>query len=152
MKLIKYISIFLALGCLAVSAKQKNVLFIAVDDLKPLLNCYGDDFAVTPNIDKLAEAGTVFQNAHCQQAVCGPSRVSLLTGYYPDTTGIYGMGGGKYKLREMHPDILTLPQHFKNNGYATIGTGKIFDPRNVEDDWHGPQLSLIHISEPTRPY
>ena len=54
MKLIKYVSILLALGCLAVSAKQKNVLFIAVDDLKPLLNCYGDDFAVTPNIDKLA--------------------------------------------------------------------------------------------------
>ena len=142
MKLIKYVSILLALGCIAVSAKQKNVLFIAVDDLKPLLNCYGDDFAVTPNIDKLAEAGTVFQNAHCQQAVCGPSRVSLLTGYYPDTTGIYGMGGGKYKLREMHPDILTLPQHFKNNGYATIGTGKIFDPRNVEDDWHGPQDAI----------
>ena len=133
---------------IAVEEAKPNVLFIAVDDLKPLLNCYGDDFAVTPNIDKLAEAGTVFQNAHCQQAVCGPSRVSLLTGYYPDTTGIYGMGGGKYKLREMHPDILTLPQHFKNNGYATIGTGKIFDPRNVEDDWHGPQdviLSLIHI-------
>ena len=142
MKLIKYVWILLAFGCLAVSAKNKNVLFIAVDDLKPLLNCYGDDFAVTPNIDKLAEAGTVFQNAHCQQAVCGPSRVSLLTGYYPDTTGIYGMGGGKYKLREMHPDILTLPQHFKNNGYATIGTGKIFDPRNVEDDWHGPQDAI----------
>ena len=51
-------------------------------------------------------------------------------------------GGGKYKLREMHPDILTLPQHFKNNGYATIGTGKIFDPRNVEDDWHGPQDAI----------
>ena len=70
MKLIKYVSILLALGYLAVSAKQKNVLFIAVDDLKPLLNCYGDDYVVTPNIDKLAEAGIVFQNAHCQQAVC----------------------------------------------------------------------------------
>ncbi|WP_168442070.1 sulfatase [Pontiella desulfatans] len=120
-------------------AKPKNVLFIAVDDLKPLLGCYGYDEAITPHIDKLADAGTVFLNAHCQQAVCGPSRVSLLTGYYPDSIGIYGMGGGRYKMREMHPDILTLPQHFKNNGYTTIGTGKIFDPRNVEDDWQGPQ-------------
>lgn len=124
---------------LSVAAKPKNVLFIAIDDLKPLLGCYGDEHAVTPNIDKLADAGTVFLNAHCQQALCGPSRVSLLTGFYPDTVGIYGMGGGKYVMREMHPDILTLPLHFKNNGYATIGTGKVFDPRNVEDDWQGPQ-------------
>ena len=142
MKLIKFISISLAFICLAVCAKPKNVLFIAVDDLKPMLNCYGYDLAVTPYIDELAKDGTAFLNAHCQQAVCGPSRVSLLTGYYPDTIGVYGMGGGKYKLREMHPQILTLPQHFKDNGYATIGTGKIFDPRNVEDDWHGPQDAI----------
>ena len=138
----KFVSILIILACSALTAKNKNVLFIAVDDLKPLLNCYGYDFAVSPNIDKLAEEGTIFLNAHCQQAICGPSRVSLLTGYFPDTIGIYGMGGGKYKLREMHPDILTIPQHFKNNGYATIGTGKIFDPRNVEDDWHGAQDAI----------
>ncbi len=118
------------------SAKPNNVLFIAVDDLKPILNCYGSMEAITPNIDKLAAVGTVFLNAHCQQALCGPSRVSLLTGYYPDTIGIYGM---QSKLREMYPDMLTIPQHFKNNGYNTIGTGKIYDPRNVEDDWNGPQ-------------
>lgn len=142
MKLINIIFISLAFVCFAVSAKSKNVLFIAVDDLKPLLNCYGYNLAVTPNIDALAKDGTVFSNTHCQQAICGPSRVSLLTGYYPDTIGVYGMGGGKYKLREMHPQILTLPQHFKNNGYVTVGTGKIFDPRNVEDDWHGPQDAI----------
>ena len=121
------------------AGSKRNVLFIAVDDLKPLLGCYGYTYAKSPNIDKLAEEGTVFLNAHCQQALCGPSRVSLLTGYYPDTLGIYGMGGDRYKMREMYPDILTLPLHFKNNGYNTIGTGKIFDPRNVEDDWNGPQ-------------
>ena len=122
-----------------VDAKPKNVLFIAVDDLKPILNCYGDKHVVSPNIDQLAAAGTTFTNAHCQQALCGPSRVSLLTGYYPDTLGIYGMGQDKYKLRPKHPDILTLPQHFKNHGFVTIGTGKIFDSRNVEGDWQGPQ-------------
>lgn len=137
--LVNFVFILILLVCSAVTAKPKNVLFIAVDDLKPLLNCYGYDFAVTPNIDQLAANGTIFLNAYCQQAICGPSRVSLLTGYFPDTIGIYGMGGGRYKLREMHPDILTLPQHFKNNGYTTIGTGKIFDPRNVENDWQGPQ-------------
>lgn len=128
----------MALSCLY-GAPKKNVLFIAVDDLKPLLNCYGYDHVISPHIDALAKNGMVFSNAHCQQAVCGPSRVSLLTGKFPDSLGIYGMGGGRYKMREMHPDILTLPLHFKNNGYETIGMGKIFDPRNVEDDWHGPQ-------------
>ena len=121
---------------LGVFAQPKNVLFIAIDDLKPMLGSYGYEKAITPNIDNLADAGTVFLNAHCQQALCGPSRVSVLTGLYPDTTGIYGM---QYKMRQIHPNILTLPQYFKNMGYVTIGTGKIFDPRNVEDDWNGPQ-------------
>lgn len=138
MKILIVLAASLGLFLLA-NANPKNVLFIAVDDLKPLMGCYGYDYAVTPNIDKLADDGTVFLNAHCQQALCGPSRVSLLTGYYPDTTGIYGMGPEKYKLREKYPDMVTLPQHFKNNGYNTIGTGKIYDPRNVEDDWNGPQ-------------
>ena len=133
-------------GVLALSssatAKQKNVLFIAVDDLKPRLGCYGDNQVVSPNIDEIAAAGTVFLNAHCQQAICGPSRVSLLTGYYPDRLGIYGMGPEKYKLRPKYPNILTLPQHFRNNGYTTIGTGKIFDPRNLEGDWNAPQDEL----------
>lgn len=120
-------------------AKKKNVLFIAVDDMKPLVNSYGYDEAVTPNMDALAKAGTLFSNAHCQQALCGPSRVSLLSGYFPDTIGVYGMGGGRYKFRKMYPDMVTLPQHFRNNGYTTIGTGKLFDPRNLNDDWHGVQ-------------
>jgi arylsulfatase A-like enzyme len=127
----------LGLSCLA-SAKPKNVLFIAVDDLKPILNAYGSTEAITPNIDRLAAAGTVFLNAHCQQALCGPSRISVLTGYYPDTTGIYGWNN----LRKMYPDMVTIPLHFKNNGYNTIGTGKVYDPRNVEGDWGGPQDAI----------
>lgn len=120
-------------------AQKKNVLFIAVDDLKPLLNCYGNEHAHSPNIDALAASGMLFGNAHCQQALCGPSRLSLLTGYYPDTLGIYGMGEERYKFRPKYPEISTLPQHFKNNSYVTIGIGKVFDPRNVEGDWDGPQ-------------
>ncbi|WP_430453263.1 sulfatase [Rhodopirellula europaea] len=128
-----------AFAAYPVQAKQKNVLFIAVDDLKPLLNCYGHEHVHSPNIDALAASGMVFQNAHCQQALCGPSRMSLLTGYYPDTLGIYGMGPERYRFRPRFPDLVTLPQHFKNNGYVTIGTGKIFDPRNLDGDWNGPQ-------------
>ena len=93
-----------------------------IDDLKPMIGAYGYSDVVTPNIDRLAEKGMVFLNAHCQQALCGPSRVSMLTGMYPDSIGIYGMGNNKYKMRDMHPNILTLPQHFKNLGYNTIGT------------------------------
>ncbi len=66
----------------------RNILFIAVDDLKPILGCYGDPLIRTPNIDRLAEAGTVFLNNHCQQAVCGPSRASLMTGLRPDHTRV----------------------------------------------------------------
>ena len=117
--------------------KKKNVLFIAIDDLKPLLNCYGNEHVHSPNIDALAARGILFRNAHCQQALCGPSRLSLLTGLYPDTLGIYGMGSKRYEFRPKHPDMITLPQHFKNNGYETIGTGKIYDPRNVEVDQSG---------------
>ncbi|MBL7077097.1 MAG: sulfatase [Kiritimatiellae bacterium] len=108
--------------------KQPNVLFIAVDDLKPTLGCYGDGFAKSPNIDRLASSGMVFMNAHCQQAVCAPSRISLLTGLLPDTTRVWDL---KTNVRDTLPDVVTLPQHFKQNGYEVVGMGKIFDPRSV---------------------
>jgi len=108
-----------------------NVLFIAVDDLKPLLGCYGYTKVKSPNIDKLASSGMVFLNGHCQQAVCGPSRASLLTGLRPDTTKVWDL---KTRMRDILPDVLTLPQHFKNNGYQVEGMGKIFDGRCC-DGW-----------------
>lgn len=116
---------------LAAAAERLNVLFIAVDDLKPMLGCYGDTKVKSPNIDRLARHGMVFTNSHCQQAVCGPSRASLLTGLRPDTTKVWDL---KTKMRDVNPDILTLPQHFKNNGYTTLNIGKIFDGRNC-DGW-----------------
>ena len=124
------------------TGKPKNVLFIAVDDLKPLLGCYGDSHVHSPNIDRLANRGTVFLNAHCQQAVCGPSRVSLLTGLRPDTTRVYDL---KTRFRDILPDAITIPQHFKANGYESIGLGKIFDPRSVDSR---KQMDAISWSQP----
>ena len=109
---------------------KPNVLFIAVDDLKPILGCYGDTVAVTPAIDGLARRGIVFLNAHCQWPVCGPSRASLMTSLRPEASGVMNLSAS---MRAKNPDVLTLPQHFRNNGYATAGTGKIYDPRCVDE-------------------
>ncbi len=106
-----------------------NVLFIPVDDLKPAIAAFGDERAITPNLDRLAERGTIFTNAHCQQAVCAPSRVSMLTGLYADTTKVWDL---RTKFRDHLPDVVTLPQTFKNNGYMSVGIGKVFDPRSTD--------------------
>lgn len=125
-----------ALVLLASSAfgqKNKyNVLFIAIDDLRPQLGCYGYSNVKSPNIDKVASQGVVFEKAYCQQALCSPSRTSLLTGLNPDASGIITIGP---HFRDSVPNVVTLPQHFKNNGYFTQGFGKIFhngldDPRS----------------------
>jgi len=100
-----------------------NVLFIAVDDLRPELGCYGKDYIHSPNIDRLASEGLVFDRAYCQQAVCSPSRTSLLTGLRPDATQIYDL---QTHFRETVPDIVTLPQHFKQNGYHAEWWGKLY--------------------------
>ena len=100
-----------------------NVLFIAVDDLRPELGCYGVPVIKTPSIDALAGRGTLFNRAYCQQAVCSPSRTSLLTGRRPDTTRIYDLNT---HFRTTIPDVMTLPEHFKKNGYHTQGLSKIY--------------------------
>ncbi len=124
-----FIMLGLALAATLNGAETKpNILFIAVDDLKPSLGCYGDKTAITPNIDRLASRGTVFRNAHCQWAVCGPSRTSLMTGLMPETTGVTGFK----KMRKKLPDLVTLPQLLRQSGYATTGVGKIYDYRCVD--------------------
>ncbi|MBS2213298.1 sulfatase-like hydrolase/transferase [Carboxylicivirga mesophila] len=125
----KYSVNFLVLKPKAIKPEY-NVLMIAVDDLKPLLNCYGETQIHTPNIDRLAEQGVVFTKAYCQWAVCGPSRASIMTGQTPDGTGIRNLSS---QLREERPDLITLPEYFSNQGYATAGCGKIYDPRNVDE-------------------
>ena len=110
------------------AASAPNVLFIAIDDLKPTIGPYGNEVP-TPAIDRLSAQGTTFLNAHCQQAVCGPSRASLMTGKYPDYTQIWDL---KTMIRDIRPDIVTIPQYFKQQGYKTVGVGKIYDPRSVD--------------------
>lgn len=100
-----------------------NILFIPVDDLRPELGCYGNPYIKTPNIDRLAEEGVVFTRTYCQQAVCNPSRASLLTGLRPDSIQVWDLAT---KFRDILPDVVTLPQYFKQNGYTTIGLGKTF--------------------------
>lgn len=134
--ILAFLSIF-ALACQStkkvVSKTQKppNILFIAIDDLRTELGCYGSDIAVSPNLDKLASQGLLFENAHCQQAICGPSRASLLTGTRPESNGIFH---NYVKIRELHPDIVTLPQHFMNNGYEAVYCGKIFHHGDRDDE------------------
>src|SRR5215207_7796380 len=136
----------LFLGLLAIAlagpvaaTERPNVLVICVDDLKPMLGCYGDSSIKSPNIDALAERGLLFKWAYCNQAVCSPSRNALLTSLRPTTLGIYDLATN---FRVSAPDAVTLPQYFKQNGYRTEGMGKIFHRGhgNGEDDasWSVP--------------
>ena len=137
-------------ACLTGSAdaapqSRPNVLFIASDDMRPQLGCYGDGLVQSPNLDRLAARGLVFDRAFCQQALCSPSRISLLTGRHPWTTRIYQIGPF---LRETMPDVVTLPQHFKNQGYFTRSLGKIYhvgidDPDSwTVPPWHSKKPRL----------
>lgn len=118
--------------------EQMNILFIAVDDLKPTLGCYGDTLAITPNIDSLASRGLLFSSAYCQQAVCAPSRASLMTSRYPDQTGVEDL---QTMMREASPGITSLPEYLTKQGYLTTATGKIFDFRSVDDAMDAPSWS-----------
>ncbi len=101
----------------------KNVLMICVDDLKPNIGCFGDPVAVTPNIDALAQRGVSFQSAYCNQAVCAPSRNSLMTGLLPQTIGVYDLST---HFRDAAPDVVTVGEHFQRFGYQVQGLGKIY--------------------------
>ncbi|MDP6779589.1 MAG: sulfatase-like hydrolase/transferase, partial [Candidatus Latescibacteria bacterium] len=101
---------------------KMNVLFVVVDDLRTQLGCYGMPWVHSPSIDALAEESLVFERAYCQQAVCAPSRCSVLSGCRPDTTTIYDL---QTPLRSAMPDVLTLPEHFRASGYETVSIGKV---------------------------
>lgn len=123
---------------------KPNVLFIAVDDLNNWLGCLnGNSNTKTPNFDKLASQGVLFSNAHCQAPLCGPSRASLMSGLRPSTTGIYGMISDDKIRNEDNPatkDITFLPEYFSNNGYHTMGIGKLFhqhSPKGLFDESGG---------------
>jgi iduronate 2-sulfatase len=105
------------------TAQRPNVLLILVDDLKPALGTYGDRTAITPNMDRLAQRGLKFNLAYANQAVCGPSRINLMTGARSTSSGIYNFG---MNLRDYMPGAVTLPEHFMRAGYHTESMGKVY--------------------------
>ena len=107
----------------AADAPRLNVLFFISDDCRTELSCYASPLAKTPNLDALAATGVRFERAYCQFPLCNPSRVSMLTGRHPTTTGVLG---NRTDFRAAHPDWITLPQWFKQKGWASLRTGKIF--------------------------
>ncbi|MBT4274247.1 MAG: sulfatase [Verrucomicrobia bacterium] len=113
------------------AVSRPNVLFIAIDDLRPELGCYGSPVVQTPVLDALAADGLRFNRAYCQQAICSPSRASLMTGARPDTIRV--VENTAY-FRELNPDIVTLPQHFIANGYEAVCCGKIYHARMTDND------------------
>lgn len=124
MNRILILELITALGFGAVQAAQKpNVLLILVDDLKPAMGCYGDNAAITPNMDALARRGMQFDMAYCNQAVCAPSRFTLMLGAHSTSTGLYGLGSD---LRKAYPRAVTMPQYFAKHGYRTESLGKVF--------------------------
>jgi arylsulfatase A-like enzyme len=113
--------------------RPPNVLFISVDDWNDWVGCLGHKQARTPNVDRLASRGLLFANAHCVAPVCNPSRVATLTGLRPGTTGVYE---NNHVMRRKVPDVVTLPQHFRANGYHVAGGGKVF--HDVPPHAHDP--------------
>lgn len=122
-------------------APRPNVLFVAFDDLRLNLGCYGDTAAKTPNIDRLAARGTLFGRAYAQQAVCNPSRQSVLTGRRPDSIRVWDL---RAEFRTTAPDAIPMPEHFKLNGYRTQAIGKIYhDGKRDAASWNEPELHVI---------
>ncbi|MCL5269632.1 MAG: sulfatase [bacterium] len=116
------------IGAGGASPRRPNVLFIAVDDLRPQLGCYGRKQIVSPNINRLAAEGLLFERTYCQQAICMASRASLMSGYRPDKGGIFNCG----PLYECVPGALSLNRHFLANGYETASIGKVYHHRSDE--------------------
>lgn len=135
----------LCLLCVSLSGNaqegNKNILFIAVDDLKPLLASYGAEQMHTPNFDRLAAMGTSFHNAHVQQAVCGPSRASIMTGAYPDKTKVWDL---HTNFRESAPDLMSMPEYLVEQGYESTGIGKIYHKGSSSPGHDGKSWSIPH--------
>jgi arylsulfatase A-like enzyme len=140
-----------AIACSAGAApgQRPNVLFLVVDDLRPELGCYGNPIVKSPNIDRLAQRGVAFTRAYCQQAVCSPSRTSVMTGARPDTTRVWDL---VTHFRAAMPDVVTVGQLFRQNGYFVQGTGKIYhggydDAPTWSTPWLTPKAPPYALTE-----
>jgi iduronate 2-sulfatase len=123
------------------SSEKLNVLFICADDMNVDLGVYGHPQVKTPHLDRLAERGVVFERAYCQQSLCGPSRTSVMTGLRPEETEILTNSN---KMREINPDVITLGQAFRQNGYFSARAGKIYhygNPSMIGTDGHDDPLT-----------
>jgi iduronate 2-sulfatase len=118
-----YVLFFALVSQIGFAAEKMNVLFIISDDLRTELGCYGSKLAKTPHIDKLAEQGVRFDRAYCQFPLCNPSRSSMLTGRHPTTTGVLG---NRQYFAARNPTFVSIPRYFRDHGYVTLRSGKIF--------------------------
>ncbi|MFD0835932.1 sulfatase [Mariniflexile aquimaris] len=125
------LSFLISISGYSQNKKQPNILFIAVDDLRAELGSYGSNIVKSPNIDKLASNGIQFNRAYCQQAICGPSRASVMTGARPETINVIDLF---QDFRDNRPSIVTIPQHFKENGYETVSLGKVYHGSYTDDE------------------
>ena len=120
----------------AAKPARPNVLFVVADDLRTNLGCYGDPAAKTPNLDRLAGRGLLFERAYAQQSLCNPSRASAMTGRRPDTLRVWDL---RTHFRETIPDVVTLPQMFRASGYFAQAIGKVY--HNGDTKIHGDPAS-----------
>lgn len=150
MKITKFLFVvvlFSLTSCMAQKKKQgqkveqKNILFLAVDDLKPLISAYGEKQMHTPNLDRLAKMGVIFKNANVQQAVCGPSRASIMTGMYPDNTKVWDL---HTNFRESAPNLKSMPEYLISQGYETTAVGKIYHKGSSSKGHDGKSWSIPH--------
>lgn len=128
-------------------AAKYNVLLIISDDLRTELGCYGSKLAKTPNLDALAASGVRFERAYCQYPLCNPSRTSMLTGRYPLTAGVLG---NRTWFAHEHPDYVSMPKCFRENGYVTLRAGKVFHGGLDDTDaWtEGGEARTFDVREP----
>ncbi len=141
-------ALLLAAALPLLAQQRTNVLFIVSDDLNTDLALYGHPLVKSPNLDRLAARGVVFERAYCQAPVCNPSRASFMTGLYPDQTGVLTNGGD---FRKTAPDVVTLPMMFRNNGYYTARVGKIYHygvPNQIGTDGEDHPASWVEVRNP----
>ena len=147
------LSLFVCHAVAAVAAgasadPRPNVLFVIVDDLRPELGCYGNPLIKTPHFDRFAASATTFTRAFCQASACAPSRASVMLGQRPDTTRVWSLGE---KFREINPQAITMPQHFRKFGYHTVSIGKVFhnhmpDPVSFDEpDLRPPEYATAQL-------